>query len=369
MVIMGRYLVAPRTLSRYLARAYFFRFLILFVGITVVLQLLDVLSVSDDILAAKGAGFPSIMRYIGLRLPQLASEFVPFTALLGALLTYSTLNQHSEVVVMKAAALSPFRIIAPLVAVSCLIALVHFIFNESVVVRSTADLKHWQDNGYAVNPPPEPKSSTRTWVLDGVNLIETKSVVRNGQLLVIDDLTEFERDKDARLTGIVKADFAVYRDNEWTLFDARRFDLSSQRVTTYPKMKWNTGIPPESFVALSVVPDQVSFGELYSAMTRLEHEGYPVRSLAASLNHKIASPLATIIMPLLAAFAAFGVVRGGKLFFRAAAAMALGFAFFIVDNLMLAMGQFGRVPPSVAAWTPLALFLALGLLVVVFTEE
>lgn len=369
MVSAVRYLFGARTIGRYLAKAYFLRFLILFLGITVILQLLDALNASEDILAAEGADINSMIRYIELRLPQLMSEFIPFTALLAALLTYATLNQHSEVVVMKAAALSPFQIIAPLVMVSTLIALVHFIFNESVMVKSSAELKHWQDNDYAVDAPPRPISSTRTWVLDGANLVEVQSVARNGRILVVDDVTQYERDKDSRLQAVLKADFAVYRDDRWTLFAARRFDLETQKVTNVSKLIWQTEIPPERFMALAVTPDSVSFGELFSAMVRLEDEGYPVRSLAASLHHKVASPMATIIMPLLAAFAAFGVVRGGQLFVRAAAAMGLGFAFFVVDNLMLAMGQFGRVPPSVAAWSPLALFLVLGLLVVVYTEE
>lgn len=369
MVTMFRGLLAPRTLNQYLAKAYFLRFLVLFMGISVILQLLDALNASEDILAAEGAGFPSMMRYVELRLPQLMSEFIPFTALLAALLTYTTLNQHSEVVVMKAAALSPFRIIAPLIWVSCGIALVHFIFNESVMVNSSAKLKHWQDSGYAVDAPPKNTNSTRTWVLDGRDLIEVRSVARNGRILVIDDLTQYERTPEASLSAIVKADFAVFRDEGWTLFDVRRFDVSNQKVTTYDKKAWESEITPERFLALAVSPDNVSFGELFSAMVRLEDEGYPVRSLAASLHHKVSSPIATMIMPLLAAFAAFGVVRGGMLFVRTAAAMGLGFAFFVVDNLMLAMGQFGRIPPSVAAWAPLMLFLVLGLLVVVYTEE
>jgi len=369
MVTLFRRILAPRTLNHYLARAYFLRFLILFMGISIILQLLDALNASEDILAAEGAGFPSMMRYVELRMPQLMSEFIPFTALLAALLTYATLNQHSEVVVMKAAALSPFRIIAPLIWVSCGIALVHFIFNESVMVNSSAALKQWQDSGYAVDAPPQPANATRTWVLDGLDLIEVGSVARNGRILVIDDLTEYERTQDASLKAIVKSDFAVFRDEGWTLFDVRRFEVSNQQVTTFDKMPWESAIPPERFLALAVTPDNVSFGELFSAVVRLEDEGYPVRSLAASLHHKVASPIATVIMPLLASFAAFGVVRGGMLFARTAAAMGLGFAFFVVDNLMLAMGQFGRIPPSVAAWAPLMLFLVLGLLVVVYTEE
>ena len=32
--------------------------------------------------------------------------------------------------------------------------------------------------------------------------------------------------------------------------------------------------------------------------------------------------------------------------------MALGFAYFVVDNAALAMGNFGGYPPLIAAWAP-----------------
>lgn len=357
------------TLDYYLARAYLMRFLILLVGVSLVLQVLDLLSNSGDIMEADGATYASISKYIGLRWPQLLSEFAPFTGLLAALLTYTSLNQHSEIVVMKASGVAPWRIVLPLVITSLGIAIVHFIFNEAVVVQSSAKLRYWQDNNYAVDLAAPQRGSTRTWVLDGANMIEVKAVTRNGPLLVIDELTVYERDRNSRLTGVLKADFGVFRDQEWTLFDARHFNVDSLELTTEQRLTWTTGIPPERFLALAIAPDEVSFGELFSAIVRLEEEGYPVRYLSASLHHKIASPLATLLMPLLAAIAAFGVVRSGQLFLRAAAALGFGFAFFIADNLLLAMGQFGRMPASLAAWSPLFLFLTAGLLVLVYSEE
>jgi len=49
--------------------------------------------------------------------------------------------------------------------------------------------------------------------------------------------------------------------------------------------------------------------------------------------------------------------------------MALGFAYFVVDNFALAMGNFGAYPPILAAWAPFALFLLVGETVLVRTEE
>ncbi len=362
-------LLPPPIISNYLWRAYLLRFVMLLISITVVLQILDLLTDSEDILSVEGSTYASILRYIELRFPQLLSEFVPFTALLAAILTYTTLNQGSEIVVMKAAGLSAYQVIAPLVVVSAGIGLVHFIFNEAVVTRATAELRHWQKNGYALDAPPAPDGVTQTWVLDGTNLVEVASVARSGRMLVVDDVTVYVRNGEGRLQGVTKADFATYQDGGWTMFDVRHFDIATQLVGTEAKTTWDTGIAPERFLALAVIPEQVSFGSLVTAMAELEREGYPMRSLSASLNHKIASPMATLLMPLLAALAAFGVVRGGQLFIRIAMAMAFGFSYFIIDNLMLAMGQFGRIPPELAAWAPFFLFLGAGLLVVVYTED
>ena len=52
-----------------------------------------------------------------------------------------------------------------------------------------------------------------------------------------------------------------------------------------------------------------------------------------------------------------------------AAGGALGFSYFVIDNFMLAMGEFGVVPAVLAAFSPLVLFLAVGLAVLFFTEE
>jgi lipopolysaccharide export system permease protein len=54
---------------------------------------------------------------------------------------------------------------------------------------------------------------------------------------------------------------------------------------------------------------------------------------------------------------------------RAIIGMALGFAYFVVDNAALAMGSFGGYPPLLAAWAPFILFLLLGETVLIRTEE
>ena len=69
---------------------------------------------------------------------MLISRFLPFSVLLGTLIAFAGLNQHSEVVSMKAAGISAHQILAPLIVASLGVALALFAFNERVVVKSAA---------------------------------------------------------------------------------------------------------------------------------------------------------------------------------------------------------------------------------------
>ena len=79
--------------------------------------------------------------------------------------------------------------------------------------------------------------------------------------------------------------------------------------------------------------------------------------------------MSIVLMPLLAGLAAFGLARSGQVLIRAAIGMALGFSYFLVDNLSLALGNVGAYPPVLAAWAPFLLFLFIGEMVLIRSEE
>ena len=92
-----------RTLTFYLAKLFVSRVLAILVMLVLVLQMLDLLSESGDILAVKGNGEAQLWYYVSLRMPQLVARFLPYSVLLATLLTFWPLNQNSEVIAMRAA--------------------------------------------------------------------------------------------------------------------------------------------------------------------------------------------------------------------------------------------------------------------------
>jgi lipopolysaccharide export system permease protein len=364
-----RFMLPSTTLARYMAGLYVIRFLGLLAGLVATLQLLDLLAVSDDILAADGASRTEIFYYLKLRLPQLVSQFIPFTALLATLLAMATLNQHSEIVIMKASGLSSHRILLPMGVVCALIAVLHFAFNEIVLIEANAELRYWEDNEYAVDLAPPPEYSANARIVDGRNVILAEAVHRNGNVVILDQVSIYGRDETGKVTDLVRANFAAHIDDEWKLFEVRRFDVTTHSFVPEETSEWNISIPPERFLTATVEPDFSSALSLYRAIKRLSTEERPVNSLIASLLQKITGPASTLLMPLLGAIAGFGIHRAGSLLLRVVSGMALGFAFFVADNFMMAMGEFGVAPPFLAATAPFLFFLTVGMAVIFYTEE
>ena len=159
-----------RQLALYMVRLFISRSFAVLVALVLVLMTLDLLGESGKILAVPGNTDADLWRYVGLRIPLLVSRFLPFAVLLGTLIAFVGLNQHSEVVAMKAAGLSAHQILAPLVVASIFVAGGLFAFNEGVVVNSARVVNAWSDNDYKPIPPTRGVLSN-VWVLDDEDFI------------------------------------------------------------------------------------------------------------------------------------------------------------------------------------------------------
>lgn len=355
------------TISWYVARMFLLRSLAVLFALALVLQTLDLLGESGNVLAHKGNGSPQLWTYLSLRLPQIIAFLLPFSILLGTLITLATLNQNSEVISMKAAGLSAHQVLAPLIVAAFGVALVSFAFNDRIVSRASATLDRWQRADYGPIPMDQ-KSQTNVWVRDGDHLIHASEVTGRGPETRLFGVTIYNR-TGGSLLAIVRAPRAAPKAQGWMLSDASRFDVARGVETRLGNISVGTGVRPDQFTLARVNADGLSLRGLWKAIADLREAGRPTGALEAGLWHKLAGPLSTILMPLLGAVAAFGLARSGMLLVRAVIGMALGFAYFVADNFGLAMGNLGAYPPLLAAWGPFFLFLFIGEAVLIQTEE
>jgi lipopolysaccharide export system permease protein len=356
-----------KRIALYMAKTFLLRSLAVLAALVIILQTLDLLGESGRILRQAGNGDTQLWYYVSLRLPQLIERFLPFSALLGALITLATLNQNSEIVSMKAAGISAHQIIAPLVLASVLVAAAAFFFQERVVTRATATLNAWQAVEYGPVPTGS-RVSSNVWVRRGDDLILARQVSGRGSGTRLRGVTIYARTGET-LSALITAPRARPAEGGWLLEEVERFDVARTRTERLPTLLVARGVEPDQFALSNVKPNEQNFATLRASIEDLKAAGIPTGALESGLWHKLSGPLSAVLMPLLAAVAAFGLARTGQLFLRAVAGMSLGFAYFVIDNFALAMGNLGAYPPMLAAWAPFALFLLIGETVLIRTEE
>ena len=353
----------------YAGRMFLIRFVGLLVFFVIILQMLDLLNKSSDILAVEGAGGPELMRYIALRAPQIASQFTPFAALLSIVLTLAGLSHTSEITVMRAAGMSVNRVLMPFGIMCALIVAVHFIFHETVVVPSAEALDYWEANDFALDLPEDQETRTNIRLKFDGEFIQAESAILTDNGVTMRDIRIYGVDEDGIAENVIEAGAARHEEGVWRLFDVRSLDPMTLSVTRTDTAVWTNSLDPDFLFALALKPDQTSLGELLRKIQQLRADRADARDAMTSFLSRFSKPMSTLVMPLLGAIAGFGVHRQGVLLARAVTGAALGFTYFVAENLALALGKLGVIPAIIGAFFPLALFLIVGFSIILAMEN
>ena len=248
-----------RQVAFYTVRLFLTRSLAVLFALVLILMTLDLLGESGKILAVPGNGDTELWRYVALRIPLLVSRFLPFSVLLGTLIAFVGLNQHSEVVAMKAAGISAHQILAPLIVASLGIAAALFAFNETLVVKSARDVTAWSDNDYRPIPP-ESGVMSNVWLLNGEDLVRAGRVAGRGRGFHADNVAVYDRTAGV-LERVIRADRAEPRPatNDWLLSDVRVYDATMNLVRRQPRLIGLAGVTPEQMTLAKVDPEQLDY--------------------------------------------------------------------------------------------------------------
>jgi LPS export ABC transporter permease LptG len=130
----------------------------------------------------------------------------------------------------------------------------------------------------------------------------------------------------------------------------RQFD-----VTTFPQFSE----PPMYFKKEVKQSSEMSFEELRRYIHDLQQSGFDVVRLRVQLQRKLAVPVVTLVMAVLAIPFSLTAGKRGAV---TGVAVAVGIAgvYEVVSRLFESMGNLSQLPPGLAAWSPDLIFAMLG---------
>jgi LPS export ABC transporter permease LptG/LPS export ABC transporter permease LptF len=299
-------------------------------------------------------------------IPYILYNVTPLCALVAVLVTFGTLSRTSELTAMKSSGVSLYRIIAPVLFVTLLISVGLFIFDEVYLPdanrRQEALLSIIKDKPAQTFSRPD-----RQWISGQTNNAGEPARIFyyqffNAEKDVFANLTVFEFDPATfTLQRRIFAASARWdpQVNNWIFDNGWQRTFSGDTIasylpftiSTFPEIKEQ----PSYFKKEDLPSQEMSYNELSRYIADLKQSGFDTKRLSVQLNKKIAYPLITLVMAILAIPFALSMGKKGSLA-GIATSIGLAITYYVVALIFESLGNVNTLPAILAAWTPDLLF-------------
>ncbi len=354
----------PQLMDRYILRRFVFYFVVVLAVFLLLFEAFTFFELLDDI-ARHRTTLLGVINYFRYLACYLAYQLAPLAALVAALITLGIMSKNNEIVALKAAGVSLYRLALPLLLVGLALAAGLIAFDETYLPYANQRQDELR-NLIKGRPAQTFYSPSQRWIFGGNSKVYNYEFYDTDHAL-FGGLNVFELDPATfQLRRRVYAARAHWEPQEkaWILESGWVRDFQGAEVVRYVPFPAYTlselTEPPDYFTREVRQYYQMNWQQLRQYIRSLQQAGFDVSRLSVQLQKKLAFPImAPIIIFVAIPFAFLVGTRGavGGL----ALGVGLGIAYWSTSALFEAMGAVGQLPPLLAGWAPDVIFGFLGL--------
>ena len=352
----GRFL---QILDIYVLNSWIYYFALLLVTFTGVYVIFDFFQVLGDIVRNQISA-RVVVDYYRYLLPQVLYLMLPLSILVATLVNFGLLTKTNQVIAIKSAGVSLYRLSVPVLVVGALLSAGMFLFADRVLPE-TNQRQNGLRNQIKGKPAQTFYRPDRQWIFGTSNRIYNYTFFDPDQN-VFANLSVFEFDPATfRMTRRLHAARAVWEPSihDWILENGWARDMMGDRVTNYRSFSVATFkelTEEPSYFKKEVKPsEQMSALELRRYIADLSQSGFDVVRLSVQFYRKFSYPLIAFVVTLIGIPFSFTMGAKGAL---TGIALSIGIAivYWSTSSLFEAMGNLSQLPPAMAAWSPDILF-------------
>ena len=363
----------PLILDEYVMGTFLRNFALVLISLTILFVIFTFFELIGDILRYR-TPLVVIGDYLLNLVPFILNEVLPLCSLVAVLITFGALNRNSELTAMKATGISLYRIVAPMLVVATLLSCLLFVFDETYLPaanrRQEALLSEIKGKPAQTFLRPD-----RKWISGQTNSAKGSPAeptrIFYYQFFDPDknqfaNLTVFEFQPGTfNLTRRIFAQSARWDDtlNRWVFEDGWQRTFQGEATVGYDPFTLAT-FPeiheqPSYFKKEDRQSEQMSYKELATYIGDLKQSGFDTMRLRVQLNRKLAYPLMTLVLAILAIpFSLFAGKRGGIA--GVGTAIGVAISYWVIAGIFENLGDVNSLPPLLAAWSPDLLFAIAG---------
>jgi LPS export ABC transporter permease LptG/LPS export ABC transporter permease LptF len=354
----------PLILDDYVLREFFSAFMMVLATFILLMLVFTFFERLGDIIRNR-TPLVTVGAYLFNLVPSMVYTLMPLGVLVAVLVTFGVLNRSSELIAMKATGISIYRVIVPVLVIAAVLAISLFLFDESYL--PAANRRQEALLGIIKGRPAQTfLRPDQKWIF-GEQEPGKPGRIYYYQFFDPDhdrfaNLSVFEFDPDTfSLTRRIFADTAHWDPplNQWIFEDGWDRHFQGEAISSYDRFSLSTFAtlpePPSYFKKENRQSSEMSFIELSRYIHDLRQSGFDTMRLRVQLDHKIAYPLITLIMAVLAVPFSLSISKRGSLA-GVSAAIGVAIAYWVVAGTFEAMGNVNMLPAFLAAWSPDLLF-------------
>jgi lipopolysaccharide export system permease protein len=354
--------IYPHIIQRYVLRFFFLSF---FTCILVAIRLFLVVDMFDRIkvFILENSGFGLALQYFLYKIPLVLHLMTPVAILISTLVSVGRLSQLSEITAMRACGLSVFNLARPLLFIGLLAFGVMFFLGETLVPWSMDQVEKIYNLDIKKKDAKGRLSRHNFWYRDQDKTFNIGYYNSSNQTL--EKLSIWEFDAEDKLKKKTDAQKVIWNKKRqiWIMQDVVESIFAAyniKEIKQYPSLPLNIKEKPEDFYDLQKLPETMSYHELGRYIYKLESEGVPTTEYKVQRIAKISFPLVNILVILIAFPFALIPARSGSLTLSFLAGVSIGFGYYFIHAISLALGGAELLPLYVSAWSADALFFIIG---------
>jgi LPS export ABC transporter permease LptG/LPS export ABC transporter permease LptF len=354
----------PLILDEYVLREFLKMFAMVLSGFVLLMLVFTFFELIGDMLR-NHIPLSTMGAYLVNLTPSMLYQITPLGVLIAVLVTFSLLNRSSELIAMKATGISIYRLVIPVFMIAAVLACGLFAFDQYYLPQANRKQEALR-NIIKGKPAQTTLNPDQKWIFGQQHPGEPGRIFYyqffDPDQNAFANLSLFEFDpKTFSVTRRIFASRVAWNDHDraWTFQNGWERNIQGANAVGFREFQTaafaEVHEEPGYFKKESLQSQEMNFGQLDRYIRDLQQSGFDTMRLRVQLWHKLAYPLVTIVMAVLAIPFALSMGRRGSLT-GIAAAIGIALGYWVIAGLFDEMGSVNYLPATIAAWTPDILF-------------
>ncbi|MAP94150.1 MAG: LPS export ABC transporter permease LptG [Ponticaulis sp.] len=323
--------------------------------------------------------FLTAMQLSFMKMPMLIEQAMPFIMLVTAMLAFSRLSRLTELPAMRAAGLSAWRFLTPLI----ITALVLGIFSITVLNPFGASMNDnfEQERARITGKAQSTVAPGRNgiWLRQGSEtdqlVIHARGTKEGGIILQGVKIFEYDRvytrnegTSEFSFKRRIEADSAALKDGFWELTGVVE-NMPGQRPVRRDVLSIPTDLDPAKLLDRFASPMTIGFWKLPGFIADIRRAGLDASRYEMHYQSLLAAPILFVAMALIGAIVCLRLARLGGTGVLIAWGTFAAILLYFISEVTQSLGASGAAPKAIAAFTPSLFALFAALTAIAYMED